>query len=64
VGTVDVTFAVNPQVTVPVTFPQDTSGCLPSLPQTGFEVAKYAAGSVLLIGLGTTLVVLVRRRRA
>ncbi|WP_407320492.1 LPXTG cell wall anchor domain-containing protein [Isoptericola halotolerans] len=28
VGTVDVTFSVNPEVTVPVTFPTDTDGCV------------------------------------
>jgi hypothetical protein len=28
VGTVDVTFAVNPEVTVPVTYPADTENCL------------------------------------
>jgi hypothetical protein len=32
VGTVDVTFAANPEVTVSVTFPPDASRCLPARP--------------------------------
>jgi LPXTG-motif cell wall-anchored protein len=32
VGTVDVTFGVNPEVTVPVTYPDDTENCLDEEP--------------------------------
>ncbi|WP_402374049.1 LPXTG cell wall anchor domain-containing protein [Isoptericola rhizosphaerae] len=40
VGTVDVTFTVNPEVTIPVTFPQDTDGCIDEeVPPPGDTVA-------------------------
>ena len=70
VGTVDVTFAVNPEVTVPVTFPQDTSGCVRSsgitglLPRTGTEVLGLVGFALGFLALGTIVVVLTRRRRA
>ncbi|MCL1870000.1 MAG: LPXTG cell wall anchor domain-containing protein [Promicromonosporaceae bacterium] len=70
VGTVDVTFQVNPQVTVPVTYPQDTSGCVRTngidgvLPRTGAETAQLVAVAVVLVGLGAGIVLLTRRRKA
>ncbi|QAY69218.1 LPXTG cell wall anchor domain-containing protein [Xylanimonas protaetiae] len=70
VGTVDVTFKVNPEVTVPVTFPQDTAGCVRAagvaglLPRTGAEVMGLVGFAAGLLALGTTVVVLTRRRRA
>ncbi len=70
VGTVNVTFKVNPEVTVPVTFPQDTSGCVRTagiggvLPVTGAEVLRLALVAGAFLALGTTALVLTRRRRA
>jgi hypothetical protein len=70
IGTVDVTFAVNPEVTVPVTFPEDTSSCVRSagirglLPRTGTEVLGLVAFALGFLALGTTVVVLTRRRRS
>lgn len=70
VGTVDVTFAVNPEITVPVTFPADTSNCVRSagvrglLPRTGTEVLGLVGFALGFLALGTTVVVLTRRRRA
>ncbi|MGW6228356.1 hypothetical protein ACWFQT_14685 [Cellulosimicrobium cellulans] len=77
-GTVDVTFAVNPEVTVPVTYPQDTSNCLPgvtpvdnpvagsqnpTLAETGATVGLYAAIAAGLAVVGVAIVLLTRRTR-
>ncbi|GAA1994513.1 hypothetical protein GCM10009718_35460 [Isoptericola halotolerans] len=43
VGTIDVTFGVNPDVTVPVTFPTDTSGCVDEGTPPGTAVPPGAA---------------------
>ncbi|ACZ32027.1 LPXTG-motif cell wall anchor domain protein [Xylanimonas cellulosilytica DSM 15894] len=70
VGTVDVTFASSPAVTVPVTYPQDTAGCVRAagvsglLPRTGTEVLGLVGFALGFLALGTTVVVLTRRRRA
>ncbi|WP_425955950.1 LPXTG cell wall anchor domain-containing protein [Xylanimonas sp. McL0601] len=70
VGTVQLTFKVNPEVTVPVTFPEASSACGSAstvthlLPRTGADAARLAAIAAGLIALGTTGVVLARRRRA
>lgn len=71
VGTVDVTVSVDPEVTVPVTFPQDTRDCVTSatpvsrfLPRTGAGVATAASVAVGLVALGGAMVAAVRRRRA
>ncbi|MCB7136306.1 hypothetical protein [Cellulosimicrobium marinum] len=78
VGTVDVTFAVNPEVTVPVTYPQDTSTCFPgtvpvdnpkaptdepSLAETGATVGLYAAVAAGLAVVGAAVLMLARRTR-
>lgn len=70
VGTVDVTFKVNPEVTVPVTFPEDTAGCVRAsgvaglLPRTGTEILGVVGFALGFLALGTIVVVLTRRRRA
>ena len=67
-GTVQLTFAANPHVTVPVTFPKTSGGCghapMSRLPVTGADAALLATITAGLLVLGTAGVVLARRRRA
>lgn len=78
-GNVDLTFAVNPEVTVTVTYPQDTSRCFPQLPPdsravrqvsngeslaaTGAQVGMYVAAAIALLGVGTAIILIARRSR-
>lgn len=67
-GDVDVTFGVNPEVTVTVGTPEDTEGCArtpgrPPLPVTGAQVGGYAGAAAGLVVLGGASVLVGRRLR-
>ena len=77
-GTVDVTFAANPDITVPVTYPQGTEDCSPGafpvdnqvasggepgLAETGATLGLYAAIAAGLAVVGAAVLLLTSRAR-
>jgi len=52
-----------PITTAPVTTPRTNATPAAGMPNTGIDTGKWAVEAALLVGMGTTLVFSVRRRR-